>query len=366
MELTMTKWQLPAIALIGFLLVSPQHVAVAQSNTEQQTSGDVLTLRDDAPQEYVVKKGDTLWDISEMYLNDPWYWPELWRINEDVANPHLIYPGDKLTLVWIDGKPQLTRKEYVALLPQGEVKDKGEPIPTFSREMLAPLLTEHRLITTSEKTKLPQVLGDNRGAPRVNGMLPVFIKGHVEKTTYSVFTPIEKLPQGELLRYVGDVDVTFNSGELAEGELSRIQREIRRGDYLMDARPLNIPEIITPMPGNAIDGQVIASLNSRKEQGKYDVVMIDKGRADGVEVGQMYQAIRPGSTVFVEGEEIKLVNFYKPADDLSRLWRNTVQLPVSATAEMMVLEVQETTSFAMVLRSREWLSVGDYFIPKQF
>src|SRR5690554_5077476 len=130
MELDMTKWQLSAIALIGFLLVSPLHVAVAQSETAQHTSGDVLTLREDAPKEYVVKKGGTLWDISEMFLNDPWYWPELWRINENVANPHLIYPGDRLLLVWIDGRPQLTRKEYKALLPEGTIKEKGEPIPT--------------------------------------------------------------------------------------------------------------------------------------------------------------------------------------------------------------------------------------------
>jgi hypothetical protein len=361
----MTKWQLPAIALIGFLLGTPLHVAVAQSTTAEQTKGDVLSLREDAPQEYVVKKGDTLWDISELYLNDPWYWPELWRINEDVKNPHLIYPGDRLLLIWVDGKPQLTRKEYRALLPQGEIKDKGEPIPTFSREMLAPLLTEHRLFNASKLSDLPQILGDNRGAPRVNGMLPVFIKGAVEKTTYSVFTPVERIEQGELLRYVGDVDITYNSGDIAEGELSRIQREIRRGDYLLETKPLNLPAVITPTSGAKTDGQVIASLNSRKEQGKYDVVVLNKGANHGVAVGQMYQAIRPGSTIFVEGEEISLVNYYKPADDLSRFWRNTVQLPASATAEMMVLEVQEETSFAIVLRSREWLSVGDYYIPKQ-
>lgn len=128
---------------------------------------------------------------------------------------------------------------------------------------------------------------------------------------------------------------------------------------------MNIPEVITPVSGAEIDGQVIASLNNRKEQGKYDVVVLNKGANQGVKVGQMYQAIRPGSTIFVEGKEISLVNYYKPADDLSRFWRNTVQLPASATAEMMVLEVQEDTSFAIVLRSREWLSVGDYYIPKQ-
>lgn len=358
----MTKWQLPAIALIGFLLVSPLHVVMAQSETEQ-TQGDILQLRDGAPQEYVVKKGDTLWDISELYLNDPWYWPELWRINEGVANPHLIYPGDRLLLVWIDGKPQLTRKAHKTLLPQGEVASKDKPIPMFSKDMLAPLLTEHRVLTAQALRQAPQILGDNRGAPRVNGMTPVFIKGAVEKTTYSAFTPIERIDGGELLRYVGDVTVTYNGGDLAEGELTRIQREIRRGDYLLEAKPLNIPDVIEPTSGAQLDGQIIASLNNRKEQGPYDVVVLNRGREHGVEVGQMYQAIRPGSTLFVDGEEVTLVNYYKPADSVSRLWRNTMQLPASGTAQMLVLEVQENTSFAIVVRAREWMSIGDYFIP---
>lgn len=363
----MTKWQLSAIVAIGFLLISPFVSVNAQVQTAQQETGDVLQLRENAPQDYIVKKGDTLWDISAMYLQDPWYWPELWRINEGIANPHLIYPGDRLYLSWVDGRPQLSRKEHKVMLPQGEVQDKGDPIPTFSRAMLQPLLTEHRLLAPAQLSQAPQVLGDNRAAPRVNGMSPVFVRGRVETTrTYSVFTPIETLEQGQLVRYVGDITITGQQGDVAEGEMTRIQREIRRGDYLLEMQEVTMPEQISVAAGALVDGQIIASLNSRKEQGKYDVVVLNRGRADGLEVGQMYQAIRPGSTLFVDGEQIQLVNPHKPTDDLTKWWRNTMQLPAAATSEMLVLEVHETTSFAIVVRSREWLSVGDYFIPKQF
>src|SRR5690554_5996060 len=277
----MIKWQLSAIAAIGFLLVSPWHSVKAQVETEQQVAGDVLQLREDAPQDYIVKKGDTLWDISAMYLNDPWYWPELWRINETVANPHLIYPGDRLYLSWVDGRPQLSRKEHKVMLPEGQVQDKGDPIPTFSRAMLTPLLTEHRLLSAGQLKQAPQVLGDNRAAPSVNGMTPVFVRGEVEPTrTYSVFTPIKTLEQGQLVRYVGDITITTQQGEVAEGEMTRVQREIRRGDYLLDWQHSPLPEQITATSGAVLDGQIIASLNSRKEQGKYDVVLLNKGRAD--------------------------------------------------------------------------------------
>ena len=83
-------------------------------------AGDVLSLKDGHPQTYVVKKGDTLWDISQMYLDDPWLWPEIWHVNPQIDNPHLIYPGDKLNLVYIDGRPRLVvkRGKEVKLTPE--------------------------------------------------------------------------------------------------------------------------------------------------------------------------------------------------------------------------------------------------------
>ncbi|MFI3245133.1 MAG: LysM peptidoglycan-binding domain-containing protein, partial [Ferrimonas sp.] len=76
---------------------------------------DTLTLKPGHPESYVVKKGDTLWDISAVFLDDPWRWPTLWGANPQIANPHLIYPGDQLTLVFLDGQPRLVRKAMVTM-----------------------------------------------------------------------------------------------------------------------------------------------------------------------------------------------------------------------------------------------------------
>src|SRR5690606_32118193 len=80
----------------------------AQESTRAIATGSNIPLTENAPDEYVVKPGDTLWDISSVYLRDPWYWPEIWYVNPQVENPHLIYPGDVLKLVYIDGRPRLT------------------------------------------------------------------------------------------------------------------------------------------------------------------------------------------------------------------------------------------------------------------
>ena len=65
-----------------------------------------VSVRSDHPDEYVVVKGDTLWDISGKFLEQPWQWPAIWHANPQIENPHLIYPGDRISLVYIDGKPR--------------------------------------------------------------------------------------------------------------------------------------------------------------------------------------------------------------------------------------------------------------------
>ena len=364
----MTTWRFQAIAVIGFLLLTP---ATALATQQQETSattatrGDVIRLREDAPREYVVKKGDTLWDISAMYLNDPWHWPELWRLNDDIANPHLIYPGDRLYLSWVNGRPQLSRKLTKTLNPEGKLEPKGNPIPTFDRAALEPFLEGHMIASRGEVARLPQILGDNRGAPRINGMAPIFIKGNVElDRKYRVFTPVDNFDDQVLLRDVAGVRINLHHVDVIEGELIRPEREIRRGDVVLQPQPIDLPEIITPSNGAAVDGYVVASLNARNKHGKYDMVVLDKGATDGVEVGQMFQAIRPGVSVFMDGEKPEFANLYKPYDDLSRKWRESLRLPDQASAELLVIKTFPNSSMAMVVEAHEWFEVGTYFVPK--
>lgn len=364
----MTTWRLPTIVALGALLMGP---AAAQATpqdgatTATTEQGDVLRLRDDAPREYVVKKGDTLWDISAMFLNDPWLWPELWRVNDTVANPHLIYPGDRLYLSWVNGRPQLTRKAFKSLTPEGVIAAKGNPLPTFDYEVLKPFLDAHYVLSTAELADLPKVLGDNRGAPRVNGMTPVFIDGTLQADQkYRVFTPLERFDEQVVLLDVAGLRVSYQQQDMTEGELIQPKREISRGDVVMAPHPVELPDVIIPTNGAPVDGHVVATLNSRVKNGKYDIVILDKGRSQGVAVGQMFQAVRPGTTIFTDGEAPELANLYKPYDDLSRSWRDALKLPPRTSAELLVIQVFDGASAAIVVESYEWFEVGSYFVPK--
>ncbi|MGQ4277342.1 LysM peptidoglycan-binding domain-containing protein [Pseudidiomarina sp. E22-M8] len=365
----MATWRFQAIAVIGLLLI-PSATAFATQQNETSaastTSGDVVRLREDAPREYVVKKGDTLWDISELYLNDPWHWPELWRLNDDIANPHLIYPGDRLYLSWVNGRPQLSRKEFRAMTPEGVLERKGNPIPTFDRAALAPFIDDHHIVSAAEFASMPRILGDNRGAPRINGMAPVYIDGAVElDEKYRVFTDVQNIGNFTLLRDVSGVRITYQHAQTTEGELIKPQREIRRGDVILPRQQTVLPEIIKATTGAPVDGYVVGTLNDADKHGKYDVVVLDKGSMHGVEVGQMFQALRPGIDVFVDEEPPAAANLYKPYDDISRKWRDTLRLPPRATSELLVIKTYPEISMAIVVSAHDWFEVGAYYIPKQ-
>lgn len=356
----------------GALVIVPP--ALAQSPAQYQ--GDVLRLQADAPQSYVVKRGDTLWDIAGIFLATPWRWPELWQHNDGVENPHLIYPGDILYLSWVDGRPVLTRKPSKTLSPSGQVASKAEqPISTLSHALIAPFLDYHLLLTETEVAQAPRVVGDNAAAPRFAGFAPVFVQGQqLAPQRYGVFTrlpPLLAAQEQQLLRHVADITLAptdrtaTGAGGLWEGQLARVQREVRPGDLvlpLQNARyPLNYA-ISQGVP--TITGQIINSTSGRKQLGRYDVVVLNQGQTQGMKVGQMYQAMRQGSEYLLgDGAPIALQNANKWANFVAGL-SDSIQLPDAASAELMVVAVTEQASFAIVLQSHDWLQVGDRFVAK--
>jgi len=117
---------------------------------------DALQLKPNHPETYIVKRGDTLWDISGKFLKQPWKWAEIWEINPQIKNPHLIYPGDVLSLIYIDGKPKITlnrgqSRGTVKLSPKVRTTPIIEPIPTISLKEINSFLVHNRIFTTQKE-----------------------------------------------------------------------------------------------------------------------------------------------------------------------------------------------------------------------
>ena len=142
-------------------------------------SQDRTRLADDAPDEYVVQPGDTLWDIAATFLRDPWYWPEIWYINPQVENPHLIYPGDVLGLMMVDGSPRVTnlKASTYRLSPEARITPLTEAVTSVPYEAIAAFLSTGVVIEKREVDDLPYLLatkGDHLMAAAGN---EIYVRG---------------------------------------------------------------------------------------------------------------------------------------------------------------------------------------------
>ena len=152
------------------------------------TYADEIQLNEDVPEIYTVKEGDTLWGIASMYLRDPWVWPEIWDINPQLDNPHLIFPGDELYLVWVDGKPRLRVRRgevsrTVKMTPEMRIEPLDRAIPVIALEDIGPWLSGHRIVSPEEIGNAPYVVA---GAQR-----------HLLSSAGDMFYVRGTLPQGE-------------------------------------------------------------------------------------------------------------------------------------------------------------------------
>ena len=204
-----------------------------------------VELKEDIPETYIVKKGDTLWGISGMYLREPWLWPELWEVNSQIDNPHLIYPGDKLYLVWVDGHPRLrmNRGKDVKLEPNMRVSPLDLAIPLIPLDQIGAFLLRHRILDANELNDSAWVVAGSQGhllsAPgdRIFGRGP-FPQG---ERAYGIYragdTYLDPLT-GELLGYqaqdIGNTRLlSSNKDEITELEITRVTEEVRISDRLL-------------------------------------------------------------------------------------------------------------------------------------
>ena len=131
------------------------------------TQADELVLAENAPQIYLVKRGDTLWGIANTFLQDPWMWPEIWEINLQLDNPHLIFPGDQIYLVYVDGQPRLRvrrgeQSRTVTLTPQMRIDPLDTAIPVIPLEDIGAWLSGHRVVSPEELEGAPYVVASDQ------------------------------------------------------------------------------------------------------------------------------------------------------------------------------------------------------------
>ncbi|PSU88361.1 peptigoglycan-binding protein LysM [Photobacterium kishitanii] len=348
----MRQWSL----IISFILFMPLVVAAPQPQ-----------LKNSYPDVYVVKKGDTLWDISALFLSNPWSWPQLWQKNSAIKNPHLIYPGDRLQLIWVNGKPQLSLNKFIKLSPQMRVV--RQPITSLPGYVMVAYVAQDKLISAEAIPAQPQVLGtsEERGYIAVGDVLWAdqslalssqwrvyrleqdFVRqDNPSKTENTAITA-----RISTLKEIADVTVIASDGVTSQLQVDRFQQEIMPNDILLPlrGRDINADLSFFPItPPLSLSATVLGQISGYSYISNYDVIVLDRGHLDGMVAGQVFELFKPGAQV--QGNKGQ---YHYQA---STLLTDSTQLGSVVMAQAMILRPYEYFSLAVVLNNQHPFKPG--------
>ena len=337
-----------------------------------------------APRTYVVRRGDTLWDISGQFLRDPWLWAEVWHINPELENPHLIYPGDVLVLGYDEGRPVVRRvdeddirdPEVIEEIRRAEervreddrfVDDPDQPVvrmqprirtepieaavPTIPLSAIRSFLDETRVVDQEDLDGAAYVLrsvSDTRLLSAAGER--IYVRGlddngerrfHVVRPGAQFRDPETGERLGREARFIGEVRVQ-EFGDPAIAQLQRVAQEVRRGDLLLPIPLDELRENFMPQPPEQdVSGRIISVFDSIGHIGQYQVVMLNLGSRDGMDVGHVLTIMQDGGTFHDERA------------------RGPVALPDQRAGELMVFRVYDKISYALVMRATRSIRLQD-------
>jgi hypothetical protein len=359
---------------------------------------DTVKLNPDHPDDYVVQKGDTLWDISARFLQEPWYWPTIWAGNPQITDPHLIYPGDIVSLSIIDGKPLLSvngsgmvsNGRNIRLSPSIRSEDRDDAIPTIPVDAIQQFLSRPRIVTDEEMSHWPYVVSSYDQHLISGSGSKLYVRGlndDVDETRYSIYRKgspyinTRKDPNrvlGYEALYLGDV-VIEKRGDPASAIVTLSKQEILHGDRLVIESDKDANNAFVPStPYQEIDANILSVINGVAEIGQYQVVVVDVGDSDGVEVGSVLGIYQSGNVVRddiateskgnyeVDPEDWvgDMMKNFNNSDLVSYLGRpNTrpefVELPEEYAGVLMVFRTFENVSYGLVMKAVSSIHVLD-------
>ena len=365
---------------------------------------DTLNLQDNAPDTYVVVKGDTLWDISGRFLKDPWRWPQIWNMNRaEIKNPHWIYPGDMVVLDRSGKEPRLSLvkkggdMQTVKLSPGVRSSDiSAHAIPAIPIRVIHPFLSQPRVVAEGELNNAPFILGTNAERVVLGAGDDAFATGgKAGVTRWNVLRPGKALKDPETGEVLGhEVEYLGDARTLVEGAPQKIRitqsaQEILPRDKLVAADDTTTFEFIPHAPDAAITGRIISAYGGFSDSGRYQTVVINRGSQDGMEPGHVLAVFREGQAVTLTRDEKDRMNWvnaqstgtansdawlyndvrclkenskvtYDQVADVRNTFRNTclgnnndraIKLPDARSGLVMVYRVYDRVSYALIMES---------------
>jgi hypothetical protein len=340
--------------------------------TTAHANNPAPAIKADAPNRYIVKKGDTLWDISGRYLESPWRWKEIWATNKQIKNPNLIYPDDILILCIIQGKTLVgidtgegcagIEKQLMGKVEQEVVVTSvANSIPAIPLSSIQHWLDRYTIVRPEDFNGTPYILASkNRNLITASGD-KVYAKGVplIIGQRYGIYREGERYVDPKTQKVIGLETMQVASGivtSVAENGISSLQlsesygKEVREGDRVFVELDNSIPPVFYPAPAQVSrGGMIVRVMDSISSAARGSVVAINLGTAQGAKPGDVL-------TVYQKGPLVR--------DTLDN--DNAVRLPSEESGMVMVFNSFDDISYAYVLSSELPLSVGDQLLPPPY
>jgi len=369
-----------SITTLAFVLFG-----LAAGGVSAQVPNSPLAFKQDAPDRYVVVRGDTLWGISERFTDSPWRWPEIWRFNrEQIRNPHWIYPGDVIVLdrasgtlsiagrdgtgtagagtgpgagdagatAGAGGRPGLEGSGMVGtvkLTPRVRAESTAkDAIPSIPANIIEPFLSRPLVIEPDGLDNAPTIIATEENRVIIEAGNRAYVRGiaaskeenwFVYRRGGALVDPDTNITLGYEAIYLGTARVV-RSGDPATVQLTTVTKEVGTGDKLVPAGVPEVPKYAPHAPAVFMQGRVIGiygGLGKVGEGGPQSIVTLNRGRADGVEVGHVFALYRPGPVIA----------------DASRVTGGapvTFKLPDERYGLAFVFRIFDRVSYALVMR----------------
>ena len=419
--LVVTVASLVPAGILANGMSTPPDKAPAVGAPGAPADGSKVTMSDlqpNAPNEYTVVKGDTLWGISGRFLKDPWKWPQIWEMNRDqIKDPHWIYPGNVIRLDTSGGSPRLTiggadgsssggtqaqaEANVVTVEPRVRVEPLQQAIPTIPGSVIGPFLSQPLVVESGALDAAPSILatqesrvivgpGDTAYADRIGMSAPV--NWQIFRQGQTLVDPETGEVLGIEAKYLGDARVR-RYGNPTTLEITKAKQEINRGDRLAPARETAFPTYMPRAPDKPISARIMSVEEGVSELGQFQIITINRGTRDGLEVGHVLASYHRGNLVTPQGQVrdelvenswfagswwARLGGETKPVPvvpdppgsayggDTSKagatLTGSSIRLPDERNGLVIVFRVFEKMSYGLVVKATKPIYVGDLLL----
>lgn len=360
---------------LGAGVVAAQAVGTAATPAPAQGTTPPLELAPDAPDRHIVARGDTLWDISGKFLQKPWRWPEIWQLNRDqIANPHLIYPGDVIVLDRSGATPRLRLARAVGsggsdagagaggLASGGAAGERTErlqprvrasefersAIPTVNTRAIEAFLNRPMIVDEKGLLESPRIVSAQEGRVMLGRGDVAYVRGvkdestdwHVYRQARPLLDPVTRLPIAYEALFIGAARVE-RKGDPATIRITQAGEEIGVGDRLLPAERSPAVSYAPSTPNTKIDGRIVSVHRGVTQAGRNSVVALNVGKANGLELGNVLR-------IFQAGRVIR-----------DRDTREMVQLPDEPTGHVLVFRVFDKIAYGLIVDASQAIEVGD-------